>query len=494
MALQFTPVDEIPAIHQSLRDGFATGKTKDINYRKTQLLNLAYLLQENNQRFKEAIAADLGRPHLECDFLELNPCLSEIYTAFKSVEKWSKPEKPPFSLQWSAMKPVIRKEPKGVILIISPFNFPVTLSLGPLAGAIAAGNAVLLKPSELTPATSSLFAELVPKYLDSDLVRVVNGAVAETTKILELQWDHILYTGSGRVAKIVSTAAAKFLTPVTLELGGKNPVFIDPKSDLKLAARRVLWGKSANAGQVCIAPDYVLVPRAIQNEFVDELQKAHKQFYPSGAVQSDSFSRIVSTSHATRIKKLLDDTQGKVVAGGEIDIDKRFIAPTVVRDVPLDDSLMSDEIFGPVLPVVPVESVDEAVKVANSKDHPLTLYVFSQDNEFKQQVFDNTQSGAAIANDVIIHYGTEGLPFGGIGPSGSGYTTGKFAFDAFTHLRASIDSPGWIDKYILGGRFPPYTPEKFKTLQKMSAVKLPPRNSVGRSTSNRWILWLLGRK
>ncbi|KAG6897002.1 hypothetical protein C0992_004713, partial [Termitomyces sp. T32_za158] len=430
--LVFTPLQEIPKIHAQLRASFKTGKLRSIAYRKYQLLQLAYLIKDNKKRFEEALNADLGRPAIEGHFLEINSSASEVKEAYCNVEKWAKPEKPGFSLNFTVMRPVIYKEAKGVVLIISPFNYPLFLTLPPLvrtclldttdydlhisqAAAIAAGNATVLKPSESTPAVSSLLAELIPKYLDSDIVSVVNGSVAEATKLLELQWDHIMYTGGPRVAKVVAAAANKFLTPITLEdftvnletdiffssevmppplrtfsqlsnyNVGKSPVIVDPQCDLEMAARRILWGKCVNAGQTCVAPDYVLVPRSFQDKFVDALKAAHKSFYPESAQpsKSDTFSRIVTPQAWKRIKSLVDNTKGAVVLGGETDEATKFIAPTVVRDIQADDSLMSEYDLPIPSLCLPVEDIDEAIAFVNARDHPLALYVFSQNAEFK---------------------------------------------------------------------------------------------------------------
>ncbi|KAG8216922.1 NAD-aldehyde dehydrogenase [Butyriboletus roseoflavus] len=470
----YTPLDEIPQIHADLHASFRAGKLKSIEARKTQLLQLAYLLKDNYDRFKKTFADDLGRPSLETAFLELDSTISDCKIAYDRVDKWARTERAPFNVNFAAFRPVIRKEAKGVILSISPFNFPLWLAIGPMIGAIAAGNCFLLKPSELSPATSGLIAELVPKYMDSDVVRVVLGGIPETTKLLELPWAHILYTGSGRVAKVVCAAAAKTLSPVSLELGGKSPVVVDPGCDLKTAAKRIMWGKCVNAGQICVAPDYVLVQEDAQDAVIQALKEAHDEFYPSGAVESPDFSRIVNKSHFNRINGLLEKTSGTIVFGGQTDESRLFIAPTVVKGVKGDDSLMSEELFGPILPVVPVKDLDEAIEFINDRDHPLTLYVFSQDSNFKNKVFDNTQSGSAIANDTLLHCATDGLPFGGIGPSGSGYHARKFSFDLFTHQRASLDSPSWVDK-ILGSRFPPYSEKKETWLRNMAGVRLPPR-------------------
>ncbi|KAK7043033.1 Hexadecenal dehydrogenase [Paramarasmius palmivorus] len=494
--LQYTPVDEIEKIHAELKAGFASGKTKSIAYRKYLLLQLMYMMKDNSQRFEEALKEDLGRPNLESQFFEITSSIVEIKHTYSHIDQWVKPEKPPFSLNWAPMRPVILKEPKGVVLIIAPFNYPVFLTIPLLASAIAAGNAAVIKPSESTPATSALLEELIPKYLDASLVRVVNGAIPETTKLLELPWGHILYTGGGRVAKVVSAAAAKTLTPVSLELGGKSPVFIDPACDLKTAARRILWGKVANAGQTCVAPDYILVTEDFQEKVVAALKEAYDEFYPEGPKKEGAYSRLCTPQAFSRINGLLQNTKGTVAFGGEVDEQTKFIAPTVVKDVKPDDSLMSEEIFGPVLPIVPVKNLDEAIAFVNSHDHPLSLYVFSQDSKFKEKVFRNTQSGSAIANETIIHPGAEGLPFGGIGPSGSGYHTGKFGFDMFTHLRSSLDTPNWVDM-LMSFRYPPYTAKKFTTMSKMLMPKLPARPrgppSINADEESRksgsWVKW-----
>lgn len=473
--LVYTSPVKIDKIHADLQDGLKSGKFNSIAYRKYQLLQLCYLVRDNAQRFSDAMTSDLGRPLQENYFLEINVTIRDINNAYTNVEKWAKPEKPGFSMIWSPMRRVIYKVPKGVVLIMGPFNYPLWETIPPLAGAIAAGCPAVVKPSEKSPAVAALLAELVPQYLDQDLVQVVNGAVPECTNLLSLRWDHIFFTGSGRVGKIVAEAAAKFVTPVTLELGGKSPVFVDPNCDLEMAARRILWGKAVNAGQTCVAPDYVLVPRSFQDKFIQALKTADESFYPPSKDSSSpgASSKLVTHEAFMRVKGLLDNTMGTIVIGGETDEATKFIAPTVVRDVHGGDVLMSEEIFGPVLPIVPVEDVDEAIAFVNARDHPLALYVFSQDPGYKEKVFGNTKSGGALANEVVIHPGGEGLPFGGIGPSGYGEHTGKYTFDTFTHLRSSIDSPSWMDKFI-GYRFPPYTDAKFKASQRLFP-RIPPR-------------------
>ncbi|KAI9509301.1 NAD-aldehyde dehydrogenase [Russula earlei] len=481
-----TPVDHIPVIRATLKNAFKTGRTKSIQFRRQQLLSLAYLIKDNFHLFQQALASDLGRSHHETTILELGSTLTEVMTAYHNVAKWSKPEKARWSLNYFAMNPTIRKEPKGVVLIISPFNYPLWVSLGPFAGAIAAGNACTLKPSELTPAFSALLAELFPKYLDPDLYTVINGAIPEATKLLEFQWDHILFTGGSRIASIVLTAAAKTLSPVSTELGGKSPAVIDPNCDLKLTARRLVWGKVANAGQTCIAPDYALVPKSIVDQFVQACKDVLSDFYPEGAESSDSFARIVSPSHFNRIKGLLDRTEGEIVYGGGMNSQTKFIEPTIVTGVKGNDSLMGEEIFGPILPVIEVENVDEAIDFINARDHPLSLYVFSSNRAFKDKVAENTQSGAVVMNDTLTHCVAEGLPFGGIGPSGSGYHTGKYSFDMFTHLRSTLDNPTFLER-LLWARYPPYNEQKAKSFMLLTLPSMPARTAAGGyAGSKRW--------
>ncbi|TFY56737.1 hypothetical protein EVG20_g8816 [Dentipellis fragilis] len=493
-----TPVERIPEIRDSLEKAFRSGKTKSVKYRKEQLLRLAYFVKDNVKPLQEALAKDLGRADAETSILELGNTLGDIKTSYENVAKWAKPERLPFMFNWFAMKPTLRKEPKGVVLIIFPFNYPIWLSLGPMAGAIAAGCAVVLKPSELTPAYSALIAELLPKYLDPEIYTVVNGAVPQATKLLELRWGQILYTGGGRVGQIILSAAAKTLTPVSTELGGKSPAVIDPNCDLKTSAKRLIWGKMSNSGQTCVAPDYVLVPKAFEAQFAQALKEVLYDFYPEGAGKSDSFSHMINGGHFERVKGLLDATHGEIVYGGSSDKEKLFIEPTIVTGVKADDSLMSEEIFGPVLPIVPVEDVDEAIEFINARDHPLALYIFSKSAAFKSKVIENTQSGSAIVNDTLIHGAVEGFPFGGVGPSGSGAHKGKFSFDMFTHIRPTLDNPSWVEM-MMSGRYPPYTVAKASSMAKLIIPSLPSRPSylpklegtVAPKTSNRWGVWFL---
>ncbi|KAG8881407.1 hypothetical protein FRB97_009602 [Tulasnella sp. 331] len=453
--IEFTSLEEFPAIRDTLRATFKSGKTRDVNYRKTQLLQLAYLFRENEERWNEAFEADLGRPKMESTTIELNGIISECVEAWKNVDTWAQPDSAfSFASRLSVMRPKVYKQPKGVGLVIGPFNYPILCSIGPLVGAIAAGCPCVVKMSELTPTVSGLLAELWPNYMDMDFTRVVNGAIPETTALLNLQWDHIVFSGSNTAGKIVALAAAKHLTPTTLELGGRSPVFMDTNTDLKIATRRLLWAKAINAGQTCTAPNHIFVPEHQQDKLVEAFRQTYAEFYPEGPEESKSVSRIATKAHYNRLNDLIDDTDGEIICGGMSDAETRFIAPTIVKDVKLDDPLMQSEIFGPILPIVPVKDYQEALDYTNAGDHPLALYIYSDNPELKKRLIENTISGAVDINECCLHVVVPGLPFGGLGQSGSGAYTGKFSFDTFTHNRSSIHNPKWTE-WLFGWRYPP---------------------------------------
>ncbi|KIY68653.1 NAD-aldehyde dehydrogenase [Cylindrobasidium torrendii FP15055 ss-10] len=494
--LKYTPADEILQIHAELDASFRAGKMRPVAYRKYALAQLGYMLKDNTERIVEAMNIDLGKPAQETHFTELGPSIAEVADAYRNLDKWARPSRPPLHLIFTPLRRVVYKEGKGVCLIIAPFNFPILNAFSPVVSALAAGNTVVLKPSEQTPATATLLAELVPKYLEPSVLRIVNGSVAETSKLLDLKWGHIMFTGSGRVGRIVAGAGAKTLTPVTLELGGKSPVFIDPETcNVDTAARRILFGKTSNSGQVCVAPDYIIVPRSYQDRFVEALKKAYDEFYPDGVhVPGVSMGRMVSSSAFQRVKGLLDATRGTYVAGGSRDESKLFITPTIVRDCAWDDPLMSEEIFGPVLPIVPVDTLEEGIEHVNQGDRPLTIYGFTTDSALQRKLREEMSSGSIIFNDIMIQVGVEGLPFGGIGESGSGYHNGKYGFDAFTHFRASLDSRPWLD-ILMRFRFPPYSATKIWVSSFLFA-SLPRRPSgppdlSARSHWRRWLLFIL---
>ncbi|CEH18328.1 aldehyde dehydrogenase [Ceraceosorus bombacis] len=484
--LEYTPIDTIAGINAELRKNFLTGKTRSLEYRKAQLKQLYFLLNDNAEEIAKAINKDLGRASFETNMAEILGTSNEIVEAVHNVGKWSKTEKPWSGVAWAFHSPSIRKEPKGTVLVLGAWNYPVSVQIGPVIGALAAGCTVVLKPSEVAPHSAKLFAELWPKYLDPESSRIVNGAIPETTALLDSRWEHIFYTGNGTVGRIVAEKAAKWLCPTTLELGGKSPVWIDDSADLKIAAHRVLWGKAVNAGQTCIAPDYILCTKATQDKLAVQFQKAAEEFWPKskgGVIKSDDYGRVINVGHWKRLNQMVGGTKGRIVLGGEGDESSKFFAPTIVADCKSDDPLMSGEIFGPVLPILPVANLDEAIRFINSRDQPLALYTFGGAKSTKK-LFEETRSGAAVQGDTLLHFAVGTLPFGGTGPSGYGMYHGKGNFDTFTHTRASLDAPssgvlGKVVEAIMAMRYPPYTSAnltKFKLATQLSAGFGRPKN------------------
>ncbi|KAJ7174897.1 aldehyde dehydrogenase [Mycena filopes] len=467
-----TPISQLQEIHETLRANFQSGVTRPLAWRKHQILQVARMVQDNAEAVAEALAKDLGKPKAEA-YIEIGTIVEKCLLSVQRLDEWAKPtavEAPDWQKAWN---PTVHKAPKGTVLIIAPWNFPVILTLGPLFGAIAAGCCAVVKPSEMAPHTADVIANLFPKYLDAGAYRVVLGAAPETTALLELRWDHIFYTGNGRIARIISAAAAKHLTPLTLELGGKSPVIVDPSSfDIDLAAKRILWAKVHNSGQICIAPDYILVPRAHQDALVSAFRRWYAEFFAEGSMRSDSIARIVTPAHHSRLVDLLKRSEGRVVMGGETEEATRKIEPTVLVDVLPGDALMEGEIFGPLLPILAVDSMDEAIDFVRKRDHPLVLYAFTDDPALKERLIAETMSGALVFNDLIQHSGVHDLPFGGVGESGHGSQGLKYTFDAFSYDRASVDIPKESEVFN-GVRYPPYTEEKFKAISAAALLPIP---------------------
>eukprot|EP00262_Sarcandra_glabra_P002052 TRINITY_DN122_c0_g1_i1.p1 TRINITY_DN122_c0_g1~~TRINITY_DN122_c0_g1_i1.p1 ORF type:complete len:491 (-),score=94.23 TRINITY_DN122_c0_g1_i1:151-1623(-) len=450
---------------KELRVSYASGKTRSYEWRVDQLNKILQLVDNNEHLILDAIRTDLSKPHLETFVSEISMIKASCTLALKELKRWMKPEKAQTSLATLFSPAEIVSEPLGVVLIISAWNYPFLLSLDPVIGAIAAGNAVVLKPSEISPAASSLLARLLPEYLDSSAVRVVEGAVAETSALLESKWDKIFYTGNGKVGRIVMAAAAKHLTPVVLELGGKSPVVVDSNINLEVAVKRIVVGKwGSNNGQACIAPDYIITPKSFAPKLVDALKCTLEKFYGKDPLHSKDLSRIVNSNHFTRLTKLLDDDKvsGKVVHGGDRDEKRLNIEPTILLDVPQDSLIMNEEIFGPLLPIITVEKIEESFDVINSRSKPLAAYLFTKDKKLEKEFVKIISSGGMLINDTCIHLATPTLPFGGVGESGIGSYHGKFSFDAFSHKKSVLYRS-------FGGeasaRYPPYTPQKQRLLK-----------------------------
>ncbi|KAF8730947.1 hypothetical protein HU200_016822 [Digitaria exilis] len=450
---------------RELRASFAAGRTRPAEWRAAQLKGLIRMIEEKEADITAALHDDLSKPSMESYLHEISLAKSSCKFALDGIKKWMKPEKVPAAITTFPSSAQIVSEPLGVVLVISAWNYPFLLSIDPVIGAIAAGNAVVLKPSEIAPATSTLFAKLLPEYVDNTCIKVVEGGVPETTALLEQRWDKIFYTGNGTVARIVLAAAAKHLTPVALELGGKCPVIVDSNVDLHVAVKRIAVGKwGCNNGQACIAPDYIITTKAFAPELVDSLKRVLERFYGKDPLESADLSRIVNSKHFQRLAALIEEKEvaDKIVYGGQTDEKKLKIAPTLLLDVPQDTALMTGEIFGPLLPIVTVEKIEDSIDLVNSKSKPLAAYLFSRNKKLQQDFVANVPAGGMLVNDTALHLANPYLPFGGVGDSGMGSYHGKFSFDCFSHKKAVLIRG-------FGGeataRYPPYTAEKQKILR-----------------------------
>ncbi|XP_047321915.1 aldehyde dehydrogenase family 3 member H1-like [Impatiens glandulifera] len=448
-----------------LRATFAGGKTKIYEWRVAQLKCLMKMINDHETDIIDALRSDLSKPVTEAFVSELAMVKSSIDFTLKGLKHWMKSEKVKSTITTFPSSAEIMPEPLGVVLVISAWNYPFYLSLDPVIGAISAGNAVVLKPSEISPSTSSLFAKLLPEYIDTTAIQVVEGGVPETSALLEQRWDKIFYTGNGKVARVVMTAAAKYLTPVTLELGGKCPVFIDSDVNLKVTTRRLIGGKwGLNNGQACISADHVITTKDFAPKLIESLKHELEKFFGKDPMESEDISRIVNLNHFHRLKKLLDDDKlsGKIVHGGQTDEKKLKIAPTILLDVPDDALVMNEEIFGPLLPIVTVETLEQGFEALRSKEKPLAAYLFTNNKKLKEEFLTKVSAGGLLINDIALHLANPYLPFGGVGESGIGGYHGKFSFDTFSHKKAVLSRSFIGDA---SARYPPYTPGKLKLLR-----------------------------
>lgn len=445
---------------QRLRHSYISGLTRPLEWRLKQLTQLEQLLDEHEQELLAALKSDLGKSHAEGWLTEIGFLRSDIRHTRKHLRHWMKPQRVGQPLLTAPSRSYIYPEPLGVVLIMGAWNYPLQLLLSPLIAALAAGNCAVVKPSELAPKTAALLTRLLPDYLANEAVQVVSGGAEVAATLLEQRFDHIFYTGGGRVGKIVMTAAAQHLTPVTLELGGKSPAVVLSDADLATSARRIAWGKWLNAGQTCIAPDYVLVADAIHDQFIEQLKQAITELYGRDPSAAEDYGRIVNSSHWQRLVNYLED--GDIVIGGDADKQERFIAPTVLTNVSPDSPVMQEEIFGPVLPVLKVPNLAEAIHFIRERDKPLALYGFSASSHSLRQLTEQTHAGSQCNNDTLMFMLNPALPFGGVGPSGMGSYHGKFGFDTFSHQKALMQRPFWFDPKF---RYPPYTSFKQKLLR-----------------------------
>ncbi|MBY6203622.1 aldehyde dehydrogenase family protein [Halomonas denitrificans] len=445
---------------ERLRATFDAGVTRPLDWRRSQLDAMKAMLEDNEGVIAEALAADLSKPPQEVVLGETALLFAEIRHARSRVERWARPRKVDTPMFAQPATSRVRPEPLGVALIIGAWNYPLQLTLAPLIPAIAAGNCAVLKPSEVAPYTSKLISNLVPRYLDRRAFEVVEGAVPETTALLAQRWDHIFYTGGAEVGRIVMRAAAEHLTPVTLELGGKSPAIVDDTADLKSAARRIAWGKALNAGQTCIAPDYVLVSPSRRAALLDALKSEWRTMLGENPCTSDDYTAVVNERHFNRIAELIE--QGTVAIGGRADPETRRIEPTALIDPDMDAAVMTDEIFGPVLPVIETENLDTAIAFVRAGDKPLSAYLFTKSKAAERTFLDELACGSVCINDVMMFMSVPELPFGGVGMSGIGQYHGRAGFDRFSHLKSVMKRGRFPDPSI---RYAPYSALKTKLLK-----------------------------
>ncbi len=436
---------------QNQREFFKSGTSKDADFRLTQLKKLRAAIVKYEKKIMTALKADLNKPAFEAYGTEVGFVLGELDHTIKHVKKWMRPNKVKTALFHAIGSSRIQHDPYGAVLIIAPWNYPFQLLIAPLIGAISAGNTVVLKPSELAPHTSDVCVEMIKETFDEHYIDIFEGGVPVSQELLAQKWDYIFFTGSTAVGKIVYQAAAKHLTPVTLELGGKSPCIVDKDTDIKVTAQRIAWGKLLNAGQTCIAPDYLLVQEEVKDELIEQLKKSIKKFYGKNPMKSKNYCRIISSKHLERLGALLENTN--VVHGGEIDAETKYISPTLIDGVTDNDPVMQSEIFGPILPIMTYRNINEAIDYVNSHPKPLALYVFTKNKKLSKKVLKETSSGGACVNDTISHIASTEMPFGGVGASGMGGYHGKFSFEAFSHAKSVMERSQMIDPPL---RYAPY--------------------------------------
>ncbi len=436
------------ASHKEL---FRSGKTRPIPFRIEQLNKLKEAVLAYDQEIVIALKKDLNKPEFEAYTTEIGYVLQSIDHTVKHLEKWAKDKhvKVPFFVLPSTSS--IRYEPYGTVLIIAPFNYPFQLLIEPLIGAIAAGNTAVLKPSEYTKNVEEVISRMINSYFDADYITVVTGGREVTTELIESKFDYIFFTGSQNVGKVVMRAAAENLVPVTLELGGKSPVIVHEDANIEVAAKRIVWGKYINAGQVCVAPDYIYVHKAVEAAFISEVLKTIIAFYGPLPQNSPDFCRIVSERQLTRLIGLID--QEKVIHGGQYNMEQLYMAPTVMKDVTWDDAIMQDEIFGPIMPILTYDSIEEVVDVITSKEKPLAFYVFSESEVVQNYLIDQIPFGGGCVNETILHVSSPYLPFGGVGTSGMGSYHGEDSFKTFSHQKSILKHNTKINHGLM---FPPY--------------------------------------
>ncbi|MCC3863168.1 aldehyde dehydrogenase [Terrisporobacter petrolearius] len=437
--------------------------TIDVDKRINNLKKLKKVIKKYEDEIIDALNKDLGKHIFEAYSNEVGFVYGSIDFAIKNLKNWTKVKKVKNDAAQLPGKSYIYKSHYGAVLIIGPYNYPFQLTIEPLIGAIAGGNTVIIKPSEYATATETIIEKIIKETFDEEYIAVITGDYKVNSDLLDLEFDYIFFTGSVNVGKIVMEKASKHLTPITLELGGKSPVIVDNTADLKVSAKRILWGKLTNAGQTCVAPDYLLAHEHIYEELIEELKNTIVEFYGNDIINNKEFGRIINEKHMNRLNNILENDKDKIVVGGDVDFEQRYISPTIIRDVTLEDSVMEDEIFGPILPVIKYKDLEDIKYYISKHKNPLALYVFSENDDFSEDIIRRFTFGGGCVNDTISHVASAHLPFGGIGTSGMGNYHGRASFDTFTHTKSIVKKSTKIDIKLV---FPPYK-KKIKLIKKI---------------------------
>lgn len=460
-------MSDITSILEKQREYFNSGVTNSISFRKKQLKALQDSIKKYNSEITQALHEDLNKAPFEAYVTEISIVLEEISFTLKHLSSWAKPKKVKTPIAHFPSKSMKYFDPYGVTLIMAPWNYPFQLTLAPLVGSICGGNCTFLKPSNYSPATSAIITKIITETFPEEYVAVIEGGREANTSLLQQKFDYIFFTGGVTVGKLVMEAASNYLTPISLELGGKSPCIVDETANISLAAKRIMWGKYVNAGQTCVAPDYVLVHETVKEQLITEMKKWLVTFFGNDPVHNPDFPKIITEKHFQRLSALIDNsnaTNGKIVVGGNTNPETRHIAPTILDSPTPDSPVMADEIFGPILPILSVKNLDEVISFVRNRPKPLALYYFTTNKQNEERIINTLSYGGGCINDVLVHLATSYMPFGGVGNSGMGSYHGKQSFITFTHEKSVLKKANWLDINL---RYAPYTKEKMNIINKI---------------------------
>ncbi|WP_294155075.1 aldehyde dehydrogenase [uncultured Clostridium sp.] len=464
MEIKEFSIDDVGIILNKQKKYFESQLTKNLNFRIKMLKKLKGGIKKYEDAILKSLKSDLGKHENEAYMSEVGFVYASINHMIKNLKKWAKPQRRPAPFYLMPSKSYIVNEPYGSVLIIGPYNYPFQILIEPLIGAMAAGNTAVLKPSEMTPNVSRVVKEMVEDTFDEQYAACVEGGIETNISLLKCRFDYIFFTGSANVGRIVMREAAENLIPVTLELGGKSPVIVDSSVNLKEAARRIIWGKTMNAGQTCVAPDYIMVDKRVKEQLVKYMIETLREFFGDDIEKSDSFGRIVNDRHFRRIKAMIEKDRAGIVFGGHFNEEKKYIEPTLIEISSLEAATMQEEIFGPVLPIMTYDNLDCVIKTIGSNPKPLALYLFTTDKEVERRVLNEISSGNACINDTITHLANPYIPFGGVGNSGIGSYHGKDSFDTFSHKKGILKKPAGMGISLL---YPEFTENQLKIIKKI---------------------------